>query len=78
MTERVPGEPICAAVYPAPEFDCVCLEPPHGPDVPHLCDAPGCGREWAGVELGRRIANADTSPRYSLEEIENEFGGDAA
>jgi len=72
------GGRICGALYPGPEFDCICLEPEHDEDVPHLCDAPGCDREWATLELGRRMAAADTSPRYSLEEIENEFGGDAA
>lgn len=37
---------ICGAIYPGPERDCVCLTEPHSEDVPHCCDAPGCGREW--------------------------------
>lgn len=41
-----PREPICGSLYPAPEGDCVCLEPPHDPEIPHKCEAPGCGRQW--------------------------------
>lgn len=69
---------ICGAIYPGPDIDCLCLQPPHPEDVPHECTAPGCGRQWADLVLGRRIASADTSPRHSLAEIEDEFGGDAA
>lgn len=38
---------ICGAVTGNPiDGDCICLEPPHDFDVPHLCTAPACGREW--------------------------------
>lgn len=47
-------ERLCCAIYPAPDIDCLCLQPEHDPDVPHLCDAPGCGREWA--DTPRRAA----------------------
>lgn len=43
---------LCGSVYEAPDGDCLCLEPEHDEDVPHVCHAPGCGRQWATLNLG--------------------------
>lgn len=56
---RLTQQPICGAVGPnADGGDCLCLEPPHDPEIPHECQAPGCGRQWNDTPMrtARRTA----------------------